>query len=150
MCRPTRPPCRACTCCRSDGVQYTLPNTNTFILRWPNTNRACGFVKYKCQNVNLVYRGHALIMLLRNYHTFSNILFLQLYYCKFSSFDQTSWMAYVVMLSIYETYPSYNNAGYFCEIAMPCKMCILLVFESDTSNILIKCTHITSVMVKYT
>ena len=34
-------------------------------------------------------------------------------------------------------------------VAMPCKMCIWLVFESNASNILIKYRHITSVMVKY-
>ena len=43
----------------------------------------------------------------------------------------------------------FTIAGCFCELAMPYKMCISLVFAYNTSNILIKYKYVTSVMVKH-
>ena len=44
-------------------------------------------------------------------------------------------------------------AGYFCLLKMPhniiISMCILLVFDSNSSNVPIKYKYVTSVMVKY-
>ena len=66
-----------------DGVKYPLPNTNTFISRWPLQTRQfpdsqIQFVKYKFLGVNLFCDTHALIILLTilNYHKLSIILFL--------------------------------------------------------------------------
>ena len=42
-----------------------------------------------------------------------------------------------------------SSVGYFCELAVPNKMCTSLVFDSNTSNLLITYNCITSIVVNY-